>query len=286
MTTWGPEFWRSQFGYPDFDAFYAEAEDLIKGFQVFGFSLPTEAVARLAWYNPGLAQGVYLAARLADYSDPNGGTPFAAWQNAAVAALRTQQENTVPTLIIPNAFQVAIEAEAGGQPVVNVIGVTNAAGTAAGAAAAVKAAWEQANGPLSRLSSLVSARLYRAVDLSSAFGDIAEVTSSAVGGVTTTNSLSTLAASALVTWNGSTRSRSTRGRMYYGPLTETNLNPDGRTLPTATLATFNTMFDLFRTSLASAGYPLAVLSRKNEAAYPVTSSAVQSVIATQRRRIR
>lgn len=190
------------------------------------------------------------------------------------------------TLIIPNAFQVSIEAESGGQPVVNVIGVTNSGGTAAGAAAAVKAAWETNPGPLLRLSSLVQMRNYRAVDLSSAFGDIADLPSTAQGSVTTSNSLSTLAASALITWNGSQRSRSTRGRLYFGPIGEGVVNTDGRTLVPTAQSQIGTSFEAFRSSLAAAGYPLAVLSRKNLQAYPVSSFAVETVIATQRRRIR
>lgn len=192
----------------------------------------------------------------------------------------------MPTLIIPNAFQVAITATSGGQDVVNVIGLTNPGGTAAGAAAAVKAAWEQTSAPLGRLSSLVVMQSYRAVDLRSEFGEIAEVSSSTPGSITTTNSLATNAACALITWNGSVRSRSTRGRLYFGPLMEAQLNPDGRTLVAATQTSMASGFNNFRASLNAAGYTLAVISRKNMAAYAVTTSACQSVIATQRRRIR
>ena len=190
------------------------------------------------------------------------------------------------TLIIPNAFQVSIEMEASAQPVVNVVGVTSASGTAAGAAAAVKAAWEGTGKPLGALTSAIVARNYRAVDLGSAFGDIADVSSSTPGGSATTGGLATMAASALVIWNGSSRSRSTRGRLYLGPLLDGQINTDGRTLASTTLTGINTAMANFISSLASAGYPLAVISRKNLAAYPVTSAATSSVIATQRRRLR
>lgn len=190
------------------------------------------------------------------------------------------------TLIIPNAYQVSIEGVVSTKSVFNVIGVTNAAGTAAGAAAAVKAAWEGAGGPLLGMSSLYRMVNYRAVDLSSALGDIADVTSTTTGGVTAANGLATSGSAALVQWNGGQRSRSTRGRLYNGPMMDTQIDPDGRTIASATRTAIEGRFTAFRTALANAGYPLAVLSRTTLQAYPVTSHTVEPIIATQRRRIR
>lgn len=189
-------------------------------------------------------------------------------------------------LIIPNVYRVSIEALAGGRQVVNVIHVEGSStGQEAAAGAAVKTAWEIASGPLVRLNSQVTMQQYVSMDLSSATGGIATVTSSTAGGVAATQ-FSTRAASALVKWNGASRSRSTRGRLYYGPLSEVDINTDGATVASASSALFTTAFTNFRNSLNSSGFPLVVASRKLATAFPVTSFSIESTIATQRRRIR
>ena len=190
-------------------------------------------------------------------------------------------------LIIPNTYRVAIRMVAGGKSITNVIGVTGASGgLEASAAAAVLAAWKVAAGPLARLSSLISMGDVTAVDLSSTTGGIAIVADTTAGGVTATNSLSTRAAASLVTWNSGTRSRSARGRLYFGPLMEQDLNTDGATLVSGNQTSMGTAFTNFRSSLAGAGFPLVVISQKLASTTVVTSQAVQSTIATQRRRLR
>jgi len=155
----------------------------------------------------------------------------------------------------------------------------------AAAAAAVKAAWEVASGPLANMSNLISMVNYHAVDIGSTGGTITDLASSATGGLSTAT-LSTRAACALIKWNGSNRSRSTRGRLYFGPIREADIDPDGATVSSAIRTTFSTAFTNFRTSLSSAGYPLVVLSRKTSTATVVTQHAVETLVATQRRRIR
>lgn len=188
-------------------------------------------------------------------------------------------------LIVADCFQVAINALAGGKEVVNVVGVRNSGGSAAGAAAAVLAAWKVANGPLAYLSSYYALTSIDAMDIGSSNGDIVQVVDTTTGG-STSSAFATAGACALVKWNGGTRSRSSRGRLYYGPIAEVNINPDGRTLASATQTAFNSAFTSFRNSLSTAGYPLVVLSRKLGTATTVTSQGVESTIATQRRRIR
>lgn len=285
-TEWGPSFWERTYGYATFEAFSADALPLLDGVGLGPIRPPTEVLLRSAWYAPGGGIGVYVAGRLAAAPTGSEPSPFAAWALAQLQAINTEQENTVATLVIPNAFQVSIEMEAGGQDIVNVIGVTSASGTALGAAGAVKAAWENASGPLKALIPSVAVRNYRAVDLSSVFGDIADVPSTAVGTSTAGTGFSTLAAAALIQWNGASRSRSTRGRMYLGPLGEGDINPDGRTLVSGRQSLFGVYANTLISSLATAGYPLAVLSRKNLQAYPVSSVAVSSIVSTQRRRLR
>ena len=196
------------------------------------------------------------------------------------------QGPSMTTLIIPNCFQVTIQMSAGGHAVENVIGVQNSSGTAAGAAAAVLAAWKISNGPLSRLSSLVTMVGVRAVDISSTNGAIAFVADSTAGGMTTTNSLATRGACSLFQWNGGTRSRSSRGRLYFGPIMEQDIQADGATLVTTVQTGQSGSMLNFRNSLSGASYPLVVLSRTLSQAFAVTSHAIEPTIATQRRRIR
>jgi len=164
--------------------------------------------------------------------------------------------------------------------------VQNAGGDAQSAAAAVRTAWKVATGPLSSLCNLYVLSQFVAVDISSPNGAINVLTDTTPGSFGTGQSFATAGACALVKWNGSTRSRSSRGRLYLGPIMEGDINPDGRTLTTTAQTRMNTSMTAFRNSLSSASFPLVVLSRTLSTAYPVTSSAVESTIATQRRRIR
>lgn len=190
-------------------------------------------------------------------------------------------------LVIPNTYRVAIRMTAGGKDITNVIGLRgSASGQQAAAAAAALAAWKVATGPLTALSSLVTMADVTAVDLSSAAGGIAIVPDSTNGGVSSTNSLSTRAAAALIGWNSGTRSRSARGRMYLGPIMETDIQGDGATLQTTSVTKFNTAMTAMRNSLSTAGFPLVVISAKNASTTDVTSHATQTTIATQRRRLR
>lgn len=189
-------------------------------------------------------------------------------------------------LIVADCFQVQIKGKAGTQDVINVVGVENSTGTAAGAAAAVQTAWKVANGPLSRLSAYYALQSFTAVDISSSNGAIAVVNDTSTGGVNSSHAFATAGACALIKWNGGTRSKSSRGRLYFGPIMEQNIDTDGRTVVSGSLTGFNTAFDNFRSSLSSSGYPLVVLSRTLSQAFTVSSSSCEAIIATQRRRIR
>lgn len=285
----GPEFWDEQFGIASFDEFRPLADKYLAGFGTFGIQLPNEVLAQLAYNAPYSAIGVYLGGRIAasgyvgSDSEQSTSTVVQSLQPFAVGQLL--EETAMTSLVIPNCFQVSIEMLCGGHDIVNVIGVRNSSGTAAGAAAAVKTAWEISAGPLANLLNSVTVRNYHAVDLSSSTGTIADLASTAAGGVSS-GSLATRGACALVKWNGSTRSRSTRGRLYYGPLLEAAINSDGATLVSGTRTSYNTMFTTFRNSLNSSGYPLVVLSRTLSQSFDVTQHDVESTIATQRRRIR
>ena len=189
------------------------------------------------------------------------------------------------TLIIPDCFQVTMQASVAGHVVENVIGLKNGAGSSSGAAAAVKTAWEQSGGPLELLRTDVAMVNYHAVDIGSSTGGITDLASTTAGS-STSGALSTRASCALVKWNGSSRSRSTRGRMYIGPLSDNNLQSDGGTLNTTFAGDLSDAVQAFRDSLNFLGYPLQVLSRTLNEATPVSAHAIEAVCATQRRRLR
>lgn len=286
-------FW--DFVAPDLDSFRAIMRDVIPDTYVGSFTLPQDAFIDAAWLNPFSAQGT-LARIYYEMQKTTGATRS---QAGAVASAVDQQGSaavqqgtwilggTVATLVIPNVYRCAIRMAAGGRSITNVVGVRGtSSGQQAAAAAAVLAAWKVASGPLSRLSSLVTMVDVTAIDLSSTSGGIAIVSDTTAGGITTSNALSTRAASALVSWNGSTRSKSSRGRMYFGPLMEIDIQGDGATLDTTRQTALGTAMTNFRTSLSTANFPLCVISQKLASSTDVTSQAVQSTLATQRRRIR
>ncbi len=186
-------------------------------------------------------------------------------------------------LVMADHFLVAIKGQSGGQDIVNVIGVKGPSDTAISVATSVLGAWKTAGGPLSKLTTAYQMVEVRAMDLSSANGDVYAVADSTLG--TLSPPLATNAACALVTYGSGTRAKSERGRMYFGPLRESDINTDGRTL--ANGPGFTTAFQAFRTALeASLNRKWVVISRKNLTSIKIASITTQSIIATQRRRIR
>jgi hypothetical protein len=203
---------------------------------------------------------------------PNGGT----WSTVP----------NMPALVIPNVYRCTVEGVHGGRQIVNVFGLRGTGpGLSTSAATALQTAWKVAAGPLTRLPPTYALTAFRALDLSSLNGGIAVIgdtsPGSLAGGVTATS-----AASALIKWNGGTRSRSSRGRTYFGPLTEGQVNTDGRSIAAGDVTSINNAFTAFRSSLTTSGFTLCVISQIGSVAFDVTSQQVQSIIATQRRRIR
>lgn len=188
-------------------------------------------------------------------------------------------------LIIPGAAQVVIKGECSGQEVINVIGL-NVAGTvsAESLANAVKTAYEATGGPLALKPTQFKMVSYKAMKLE-ANGAVAEVASAKTGG-SSVPSLSTMAASALIILGGGTRSRSSRGRLYHGPLGETQIDADGRSINATYATQLQSAYNVFSNSIAASGHSWAVLSRKDSLARPVSQLTVASIIATQRRRLR
>lgn len=282
-----PDSYWATFGIGSFEEFESGLADVFPS-SVSWLPYPNQhQLLQLAWYNPASAYGV-LATGLVRLRQALGLNDSQLRDQAFAGHADIQRAGGAGMvhLIIPNVYRVGIYGLSGGQPVVNVVGVRgSAAGQAAGAAAAVKAAWKVASGPMSRKSSFYTFDHVSAMDLSSADGAIVE-SSDGTNGLLASAALATNAASALVKWNGGTRSGSSRGRMYYGPLTETDINADGRTLTSTANTQISTAMDNFRNSLSGAGFPLCVISPTNASSTLVTSHSVESVIASQRRRIR
>lgn len=288
-------FW--DFVAPDYPSFFNVMKDVIPDTYLGSFVVPRDTFIATAWASPFSAAGL-LARVYYESRKTLGQTSGQADALAKAIDSQGQAGNTGKgtwvlgsggemTLVIANTYRVAIRMLAGGKSVTNVVGVRGSStGQQAAAAAAVLAAWKVASGPLSKISSLVAMADVTAVDLSSVTGGISIVADTTTGGVTTTNSLSTRASAALVGFNGSTRSKSARGRLYFGPLMEQDIGSDGATMVTANQTAISTAFTNFRASLATAGFPLVVISQKNAGTTDVTSHSVQSIIATQRRRLR
>lgn len=284
----GSDYWRVTFGITTKAEFDAAATPVLDaGLPHVGFI--DNIALETAWISPASVAGAYITAGLVaagfHEDSPAGPATSVAGSLWPLTVAQQQEVTGVAGLVIANCFQVSIQYHDTSKAMENVIGVENAAGTAAGAAAAVKAAWEAAGGPLAGRSSSTIMDNYHAVDISSLTGTIADLASVAAGG-SGAAALSTRGACALVKWNGSSRSRSTRGRLYLGPLREAEINADGATLGAANITAINNEMTVFRNSLSAAGYPLVVLSREHSIATIVTAHSTEATIATQRRRIR
>jgi hypothetical protein len=248
--------------------------------QVDGVPVPTVAALTFAFGSGGSAalRAKYWTAFGINYAHSSNGVP-------AVENLLRLGNNGMTALVIANVYRVTIQGHSGSRAVDNVIGVRGTtSGQEVAAANAVKAAWEASGGPAGTRPPQYNVLGYYAVDLSSSTGGIATLTSTKVGGTGTT--VATNAASALVKWNGSNRSRSTRGRLYLGPLGESEIGTDGQTLASSFQTSIAAAMNQFKTALNTAGFPLCVISVKGNFATDVTALSVEGQIATQRRRIR
>lgn len=190
----------------------------------------------------------------------------------------------MPQLIIPLTYLVAINGESSGQPVTNVIGIKAEFSSADEVATEVRTAWAKAGGPMSKRPSQYTLLNVTATDLSTANGAVGVNNTPGAGGLS--DSLATNGASALISYGGGSRARSSKGRLYHGPLPESYINADGRTISTLNIGVLAVAYTQFRNDLATAGFDWVVISRKFQTTNPVGVIACQSVIATQRRRIR
>lgn len=281
---------------PDYATFVAKASPFVPDFlPVGGVVLAKSELLTLAWTLAPSPAGILV--RMLIDSGVAGAPQHAAVAGAngvnQLALAAPHQTITfgkaagVAGVVITNCYRVAINMIAGGHPIVNVVHVEgSASGQQAAAGAAVLAAWKGAAHPMGYLSSLVAISSVVSMDLSSLAGGITTISDTTAGSISSTNSLATRAACALIKLNGGTRSRSTRGRIYYGPIMEAQIASDGATLNSGDITNLTTGFNNFLSSLATASFPLVVASAKLSTMTTVSSIAVETTIATQRRRIR
>lgn len=188
-------------------------------------------------------------------------------------------------LVVPQTVQVGIEMQCSGQAVWNVLGFTNSFGSSPSYILnLVKTEWERANGPLKLHPTQLTMVGYHFMDLSSSSGAVAFLGSTTAGGITT--ALSTMASSALIKLSTGTRARSQQGRLYHGPLGETQIDNDGRTIASATLTALGTAYETFRVNMAAGNTGWQIISRKNSTSHGITQLSASGLVATQRRRQR
>lgn len=190
------------------------------------------------------------------------------------------------TLVIPDTVQVAIEMVCSGQPVWNIIHLTGGGNiqTSTVTLNDVKNAWETPTGPLKNHPTALTMVGYHFTDLSSPTGAVGFLGSTTTGGMT--ESIATMASSALIKLSTGTRSRSQQGRLYHGPLGESQVDADGRKLLPASFTALSTAYTAFQTAMNTGTRKWAVASRKNLVSTPIVTVGPASVIATQRRRLR
>lgn len=294
-------FW--DFIAPDFEGFADAVGPWVPANLIVGdLVLDRANLVRLAYYNPASAAG--LASRIAyQFSKQSGAVPQDSWNSCqamtdnlnrggeitpgpAFAGSDLTKGYAMAPLVIPNTYETTVKMLCGGRTVDNVFfNTSSTGGQEATVAAAFLAAWKNAtSGPLKYANTAVSMVSVTTVDIRSSTGGQFTVFDTSPG--LQAGSIASRAASALLQYNGNLRSRSTRGRTYFGPLTQAQVNTDGATLnstfQTNIVAAFNYLF----TQMSTAGFPAVVASRKNLSTTPITLVRVSPTMATQRHRLR
>lgn len=189
------------------------------------------------------------------------------------------------TLVIGSSCQVGIEMTCSGQKVMNVIGIHMPGPfLVPDVLAAVKTAWEASNGPLARHPNSTVMVGYHGTDLNTVDGAVGFLGSAAIGSKGT--DISFMAACAVVKLSSGTRARSQQGRLFHGPLVESQVSPDGRTLSTDGLNDLNSAYTGFHAAMIAADMPWKVLSRKFSIGTEITNVSVGTLLGSQHRRLR
>lgn len=282
-----------------------------EGVEIAGFSVSADRLAGLGRFSVGSNLSVALAAAIkqglgkdraqavrdffgvvspleyeASKDRRGGGGRFGEAFVDALAAPVNNPGALMAQIVVPNVYRLSVRATVGTQDVVNVLHFLGAGpGMEQDLVDDFSPLWFGLALPAGLIGNTSMVwRDVTAVDLSSINGGI--YMDSTPFSVTTSVQLATAGAAALIQWNGGTRNRNARGRTYYGPLRESHVDTDGRTLASASRTAFENAWETFRTAMVSAGWTLGVLSRQTATFYPATRMTIAPIIATQRRRIR
>lgn len=294
-------FW--DFIAPDESSFIeALAPYVPAAFTLQGVTLSGTQLSKLAYLNPASAAG--LSARLFYQSGAvQGGSQ--SYNQSLLAAqldnlLRGGQYPLGPAtagtdltgafgmaqIIVANTYECTIRMICGGRAVDNVLHfVGTGSGQEQACAVALQTHWKGAGKLFSQFDNKVSMVSFQAVDLTTTSGGIWLIPDTTPG-TATASSLATRAACALVQYNGQTRNRSSRGRTYFGPAYEGWIDIDGATINSSQVTTLTSQWTALKTNMLASGFTQAVVSRKLQVAYPVTSTRISTTVATQRRRLR
>lgn len=266
------------------------------------FELSQEELSDIAWANPASAAGI-VARLLYQNGGVQAGTPAAGQSlcqaqidNLVRGGLGTLTPTTVGAdltqgiamaqIVIANTYRTTVKAVFGGQEVQNTFHfLGTGSGQEQACCTALQSAWKTTGGPLSRFDTKYTLQEFEAIDLSSVNGGI-WVIADTTAGTRTVTATAGRQTSALITYNGQTRNRSSRGRTYLGPLYETDISVDGASLESGSVTAIGTAMTNFRTVMTTAGFTMQVLSRVLVQNFPVTFQRVEPIIATQRRRLR
>lgn len=294
-------FW--DFIAPDYGGFRAAMEPVTPATVSAGsWELSRDQVIDLAWLNPASLAGI--AARLFY----QGGGVQAQSQSSCSSLIQAQLDNlvrggsnplgpavagsdltagvTVPQIVIANTYRVTMRAVFGGQAIENVYHFTGSApGQEQACATQFQAAFKNVAGPIRLWDNKFTLVEFEAVDLSSINGGI-WVINDTTAGTRTAAECSGRQVCALITYNGQTRNRSSRGRLYHGPLYEGDIATDGATLNTTPQGLISTSYSNLRNLMISNGFQPCVLSRVLVQTFAITQARVENTIATQRRRLR
>lgn len=294
-------FW--DFIAPDFTGFRAALEPYVPDHVQAGpLSLSRESLIDLAWLAPASAAG--LAGRLFYQAGNVQGSD----QSTSLSLLQAQLDNlarggvqplgnassgtdltegvNVTQIVLANTYEATVRMVSGGRAVDNVFHFTGTgSGQEQACCTALQTSWKGSGKPFAYMDNKVSLVSFQVVDLSTINGGIYTIADTTAGSKTAA-SIATRAACVLVQYNGQTRNRSSRGRTYFGPLYEAEVDIDGATLTGSAQTLFAGYFTTFRAGMTTAGFTQCVLSRKLVASFAVTFQRIQPTIATQRRRLR
>lgn len=191
--------------------------------------------------------------------------------------------------VISDIFRCTLNwSTGGGVTPRNVLHVSNASATEAQVGTSLKTVLENASYDVELWGCLNAANVLQSLDIIKLDGSSASITTTMTPGVVKGGAVTgdvIPQACGVVSFHTSQRGPRGRGRIYIGPIMETQ--QAGGILLGTTVTSMQTAWTNFLTSLAGAAVPipLQVASYVHADAHAVTSASVDTIIGTQRRRL-